>query len=119
MQTHHYIGDKLPEEKKAANSNRQCDDMLTLHSRSFNNFLENVPLAFILLITAELNGGNRKVLTYLMSALLAFRVAHVEYGMYGPDNAAIGRPLGYFGSCGVLAGLAGYTAYLVKGYWGF
>jgi hypothetical protein len=32
---------------------------------------------------------------------------------------AIGRPLGYIGSMGILAGLAGYSAYLVRGYWGF
>lgn len=48
-----------------------------------------------------------------------FRIAHVEYGIYGPDNASLGRPVGYFGTNGVLAGLAGYTAWLVRGYWGF
>lgn len=81
--------------------------------------LDNVPLAFILLITAELNGGSCKVLTYVMIALFVFRLAHVEFGIYGPDNASAGRPLGYFGTNGVLAGFAAYTAWLVRGYWGF
>lgn len=81
--------------------------------------LDNVPLAFILLITAELNGGSRKALMYMMSALFIFRLGHVECGLYGPDNASLGRPLGYFGTNGVLARLTGYTAWLVRGYWGF
>jgi len=81
-----------------------------------------VPLAFTLLTIAELNGGNRKTLNYVMVVLLALRVAHADGGLrlqgkFG-DNG-IGRPLGYFGSMGVLGGLAGYTAYLMKGYWGF
>jgi hypothetical protein len=57
-----------------------------------------------------------------MGTLLALRVAHAEGGLrlqgeFG--NNGIGRPIGYFGSIGVLGGLAGYTAYLVKGYWDF
>jgi hypothetical protein len=81
--------------------------------------LDNVPLSFILLITAELSGGSRKVLTYVMSTLTVLRLAHTEYGIYGPDTASIGRLLGYFGMNGVLAGLTGYPTYLVRGYWRF
>ena len=81
-----------------------------------------MPLAFIFLTICELNGGNRKNLNYVMAALLALRVAHADGGLmlkgkFG--NNGVGRPLGYFGSSAVLAGLSGYAAYLVKGYWGF
>ncbi|TVY57650.1 hypothetical protein LCER1_G001145 [Lachnellula cervina] len=87
-----------------------------------SNFLENVPLAFIFLALCELNGGNRKYLNYVMGAFLALRVAHVEGGLmlqgsFGTNG--VGRPVGYFGSVGVVTGLATYAAYLAKGYWGF
>jgi hypothetical protein len=58
-----------------------------------------------------------------MSTLLALRIAHVEgglrvHGRFG--DSGVGRPLGYFGSCGVLAGLSGYAWWLVnKEYLGF
>lgn len=84
--------------------------------------IENVPLAFILLGVAELNGGNRKGLNYAMAALFALRLAHSEAGLrlrgkFG--GGGLGRPVAYFGTSGVLIGLGGYAAYLVKGYWGF
>lgn len=90
--------------------------------RCHTNFLDTVPLAFIFLAITELNGGNRKGLNYVMATLLALRVAHADGGLrlqgkFG-DNG-VGRPLGYFGSMGVLGSLAGYSAWLVKGYWGF
>jgi uncharacterized membrane protein YecN with MAPEG domain len=95
---------------------------LEIALRCHGNFLENVPLAFIFLIIAELNGGNRKYLHWTMATLLALRIAHADGGLrlqgkFG-DNG-VGRPLGYFGSCGVLMGLSGYAAWLCKGYWGF
>jgi hypothetical protein len=57
-----------------------------------------------------------------MATLLALRIAHADGGLrlqgkFG-DNG-VGRPLGYFGSCGVLMGLSGYAGWLCKGYWGF
>jgi hypothetical protein len=71
---------------------------------------------------AWLNGGNRKYLHWTMATLLALRIAHAKGGLrlqstFG-DNG-FERPLGYFGSCGLLAGLSGYAAWLAKGYWGF
>ena len=74
-------------------------------------------MAFILTAVAELNGANRKVLNYALAALFALRIAHVEFGLKGRNNVAIGRPLGFFGTQGYLAGMAAYGAYLVKGYW--
>ncbi len=93
-------------------------DPLYLDNRAHANFLENVPLAFVIAAVAELNGGNRKVLNIAMGVLLALRVAHVEMGLKGKDTVGPGRPLGYFGSQVWLGGLAAYGAYLVKGYWG-
>jgi hypothetical protein len=33
------------------------------------------------------------------------------------DSKGAGRIVGYYGTQAVLASLAGYTAYLIKGYW--
>lgn len=83
------------------------------------NFLENVPFAFTLAAIAELNGGNRTVLNYVMAALFVLRVGHAELGLRAKDTLGPGRTLGIFGTQGVLAGLAAYSAYLIKGYWGY
>lgn len=92
---------------------------LQVATRAHANFAENVPLAFILAAAAELNGASRKVLTGALGVLFALRVVHAELGLIRPGSMSAGRPVGYFGTNGVLAGLAGYGAYLVKGYWGF
>jgi len=110
----HFIGNdssKTPEQKKY--------NPLVIATRCHENFAENVPLAFLLAAVAELNGANRKVLTGALGALLTLRVLHAEFGLRGPDAMSAGRPIGYFGTLGVLGGLAGYAAFLVKGYWGF
>lgn len=78
-----------------------------------------MPLALTLAGVAELNGANRKVLNYALAALFVLRVAHVEVGLKGKDTVGLGRPVGYYGTQGFLVGMAGYCAYLVKGYWGF
>jgi len=88
-----------------------------VESRCQANFLESVPIALILTAVAELNGANRKVLNYSLAALFALRIAHVEFGLKGRKNVAIGRPLGFFGTQGFLGAMAVYSAYLVKGYW--
>ncbi|KAF8863708.1 hypothetical protein BDZ45DRAFT_86432 [Acephala macrosclerotiorum] len=123
LQHESYIGDSLPNSNSTqkTHSGAPLPDAFQTASRCHANFLENVPLAFVLLIIAESNGGNRKVLNYAMGTLLALRVAHAELGLrlqgkFG-DNG-IGRPIGYFGSLGVLGGLAGYCGWLVAGYWG-
>ncbi|CZS93137.1 hypothetical protein WAI453_000856 [Rhynchosporium graminicola] len=111
-----YFGDKDTSESAEKYS------VLELASHSHTNFLEGVPLAFILLIIAELNGGNREALNYTMGALLALRIAHAEAGLMIKGNfgdGGVGRPIGYVGSLGVLGGLGAYAAVLVKGYWGF
>ncbi|PMD20330.1 hypothetical protein NA56DRAFT_178255 [Hyaloscypha hepaticicola] len=125
LKTKVFIGDTCNccNKKDAANQpHKSRPDPLQLAIRCHSNFLQTVPLAFVLLTIAELNGGNREALTYLMATLFALRVAHADGGMRLRGNfggGAIGRPLGYIGSMGVLAGLAGYSTYLVRAYWGF
>ncbi|KAI4206657.1 MAG: hypothetical protein LQ349_009914 [Xanthoria aureola] len=113
-----WIGDHLnnPDNKNHTTDN---PDPLFLESRCHLNFLENVPLAFVFAAIAELNGADRSVLSYAMAALFALRVGHVEIGLRGKGTMANGRPIGMFGTQGFLAGMAAYTAYLVKGYWGY
>ena len=94
-------------------------DSLLVANRCHLNFLENVPLALFLAAVVELNGGNRKVLNGALAVLLACRIAHVEFGLRGPGATANARLIGHAGTQGFLAGMAGYAAYLVKGYWGF
>ncbi|KAI1402231.1 membrane-associated, eicosanoid/glutathione metabolism protein [Hypoxylon fuscum] len=106
----YYLGD---------NSSKDGDlnNPLYLANRCHQNFIENVPLALMLAAFAELNGGNRKTITGLLSALLTLRILHAEAGLI--KGLGIGRPIGYYGTMTTIAGLAGYAAYLVKGYWGF
>lgn len=117
-------------------------DPLFIASRSQANFIENVPLAIIVSLLAELNGANRygtqpnlpsttpppppnvhtltlnsKYINYGLGALLAFRIAHVEMGMLRPETKGPGRAVGFFGTQAFIAGFAGYIVYLVKDYW--
>lgn len=39
--------------------------------------------------------------------------------MYREDALGVGRPVGYYGTLASMLGLAGYAAFLVKGFWGF
>ncbi|KAG8534047.1 uncharacterized protein KY384_000890 [Bacidia gigantensis] len=94
-------------------------DELEVDSRAHANFLENVPLAFTLAAVAELNGANRKYLNYAMAALFALRLLHAELGIKREESMGFGRPAGFWGTQGWLIGVAGYSAYLVKGYWGY
>ena len=87
---------------------------LVLINRCQVNFAEHVPLAMLLGAVVELNGGNRKVLSGSFAALLAFRILHAEFGILGQDTKGFGRPVGYFGTLGFVAGMAGYALYLVS-----
>lgn len=115
MQREKYVGDRYDE---SATSNDNPDPLL-LESRAHANFLESVPLAFTLTAIAELNGANRKILNYSMAALFVLRLIHVELGLKGKGTVGWGRPTGFFGTQGFLAGMAAYSTYLVKGYWGY
>jgi len=94
-------------------------DPLLVASSSHRNFVENVPTALLLASIVELNGGNRKVLNSVLAALFLLRVGHAEFGLLGKDNQGPGRLIGFLGTNASILGLAGYAAYLVKGYWGY
>lgn len=83
------------------------------------NYTENVPLALVLASIVELNGGSRRVLTGALSVLVAARVLHAHFGLLLEKSNGFGRPIGYLSTQGVLLGLAGYSAYLLKGFWGY
>ncbi|MCJ1475025.1 hypothetical protein MMC13_003685 [Lambiella insularis] len=105
-----YLGSKL--EQGSSGNEQSNPDQLHLAHRAHLNFLENVPMAFIIVLVAELNGGNRTALNYGMATLLALRVMHVEIGMYGKETVGVGRPIGYWGTQAWLAGMAAYGTYL-------
>lgn len=111
------MGDRY-EEGSLSTSNDNPDPLL-LDSRAHANFVENVPLAFTLAAIAELNGANRKVLNYAMATLFVLRILHVELGMKGKDTVGLGRPIAFWGTQGFLGGIAAYSTWLVKGYWGY
>lgn len=123
LTTETYMGHDCSEKTSATNavssSESQDTDPLYAVSRAQMNFAENVPLALLLAGIVELNGGSRKALTYTLSALTVLRVLHAELGVMSKNNVGIGRIPGYYGTQAVIAGLAGYAGYLVKGYWGY
>ncbi|KAK5209568.1 hypothetical protein LTR96_000359 [Exophiala xenobiotica] len=92
---------------------------LLVAARAHSNFVENVPFALLMAAITELNGGNRRALTASLAALLCLRIAHAEFGIRMKDSLGWGRPVGYFGTLGIVAGMSSYAAYLVKSYWGF
>lgn len=68
----------------------------------------------------EANGGNKRVLTAALSVLCIARVLHADFGIMNvnKNNMDRGRPAGFFGTVGVVLGMAGYGVWLVRGYWG-
>lgn len=100
-------------------------DALEAAYRSQANFAENVPLALLLAGLVEINGGSKKVLIGALGALTVARVAHAEFGLMdfrkderGRRSVGIGRPVGFYGTVAVIAGMAGYGAWLGRGVWG-
>jgi uncharacterized membrane protein YecN with MAPEG domain len=106
-----------------SNNKEAASDPLLVATRCQANFIENVPLALLLAGLVEANGGSRKALTVALSMLCVARVLHVEKGLLVEDSkhphTGIGRPVGFFGTVGVVVGLAGYGAWLGKAVWGF
>ncbi|KAF2827434.1 hypothetical protein CC86DRAFT_290924 [Ophiobolus disseminans] len=110
LSTETYMGDKADETKGSK-------DLLYVATRAHSNFTENVPLVLVVALLAELNGANRTFINSALGALFALRVSHTEFGLFAQDAIGAGRPVGFFGTQAVLASLAGYAAYLIKGYW--
>lgn len=118
---HRVVLDRLNSKKWVGDRSSPGDDpdKLEIDGRSHKNFLENVPLAIALSAIAELNGANRRVLNYALAALFVVRVLHVEAGIKRPEAMGNGRPVGFWGTQAFIVGISGYTAWLVKAYWGF
>ena len=76
--------------------------------RAHGNNVENVPLALILLLAAELCGGNTTALHVFGGALLAARLAHA----FGLIKASRIQVVGALSNQAVLVGLAGYLLWL-------
>ncbi|KAF2144390.1 uncharacterized protein K452DRAFT_245182 [Aplosporella prunicola CBS 121167] len=113
------MGDRL-----ATTTGAPDDDPLYLATRTHANFLETVPVTLGVAALAELNGANRRWLHGALATMFVLRVAHLELGIMGTNasgrkSAGWGRIPGYYGTQAVLLGLAGYTAWIVRGYWGF
>ena len=63
----------MQEKRKSSlpsSDSRSARDPLEIASRCHVNFLENVPLAFMLLVICELNGGVPKYLKYVSPVLI-------------------------------------------------
>jgi len=103
--------------KNAAGTTAAGDDNLLITRRSHANFVENVPFALLIASFVEMNGGNRHFLTGSLVALLFFRIVHVEFGLKSKNSLGWGRPVGYFGTLGFVAGMSGYAAWLAQTYW--
>ncbi|KAF2760373.1 hypothetical protein EJ05DRAFT_484108 [Pseudovirgaria hyperparasitica] len=114
-----WSGDRLQSIPISSSSASLQSDPLHQCISAHRNFLENVPYALILAGLAEINGADKKYPSMAMATLFALRIAHSEAGLLGKDAIANGRPVGYFGTQAWLAGVAAYSAYLVRGYWGY
>lgn len=116
LEKKHYLGDNSSTDSSDWHTFK--NDKLYLLTRAHTNFVENVPLALILAILAEVNGGNRKVLSWFLGSFFAMCVLHADLGILQQGSGG-GRPIGYWGSVGLLSAMAGYATFLVKGSWGF
>ncbi|KAL5120341.1 hypothetical protein ACEQ8H_001631 [Pleosporales sp. CAS-2024a] len=92
-------------------------DALFVASRAQVNFSENVPLILAVALLAELNGANRTYINSALGAVFALRIAHAEFGLMAAESKGVGRIVGFYGTQTALLSLAGYTAYLIQGYW--
>jgi uncharacterized membrane protein YecN with MAPEG domain len=111
-----FIGEKSTD---ASSDESKNASPLLVALRSHGNFCENVPMAILMGAIVEMNGGNRRVLTAGFAALLLARIAHVELGLKAENNMGLGRLTGHATSMAFVASMAGYAAWLVRGYWGF
>jgi uncharacterized membrane protein YecN with MAPEG domain len=117
-----FLGDRSiplsPKDSTNWNTRPDVDPIYTM-VRAHGNFIENVPMAFVLAAVAEMNGGSSRVLNSMLAAFLVARIAHAE-GRVGKDakTAGAARSVGVFGTLSVLSGLAVYNGILVWSYWG-
>jgi len=82
---------------------------LLVLSRAHANFSESVPLSYLFIVLAELNGAPTYLIHTALGLLFSFRVAHVELGMKGPHAESLGRPLGAYGTVILTFATAAYN----------
>ncbi|MCJ1327143.1 hypothetical protein MMC10_003810 [Thelotrema lepadinum] len=118
LATNTLIGSTSTNTASTSSGKDETADPLSLAFRAHGNFAENVPLTLVLAAVVELNGGDRRILNGALAGLMAFRIAHVELGMRAKeDGAGLGRLIGHAGTQSIMVGLAGYAAWLIRGYW--
>ncbi|KAH9205751.1 hypothetical protein DL95DRAFT_489845 [Leptodontidium sp. 2 PMI_412] len=115
------FGDHLKSTRRAGKdpADLQNPDPLYVAIRSQQNFMESVPFVLFLAGVAEVNGGNKKALNICLAVLFVLRVLHVEAGLKIKGTRGLGRPLAYYTTQSMTLGLATYSGWLAKGYWGF
>lgn len=109
------VGDRLPD----SNPDNLVSDPLHTAIRAHANFLENIPLAMILAVIAELNGMPRRYLHWALASFFAVRVVHVELGLMRRGTQGLGRFVGYWGTNAWFIGMASWVGYCGRGYWGW
>lgn len=82
------------------------DPGLVVANRRQMNFVENVPLALVLMAMIELNGGSTTWLHVLGVFLLVARVVH-PFGLNVITAKSLARAIGAFGTLLVLLAAAG------------
>jgi uncharacterized membrane protein YecN with MAPEG domain len=119
LQRQHYkvfLGSDTSSSKAAGAGDKTA---LLAATRAHANFAEYVPWAFVLAGAAELNGGDRRIITGSLGALLVARILHAELGIRAEGAMGNGRPLGWVITIGTMSFLGGYAAWLSKGFWGY
>ncbi len=91
------------------------DEQLGKAIRMHGNFTEHVPMALILMILAELNGGGPQLMHILGLVLLGSRMVHI-YGMFMSVGPSVGRFVGVMGTWSVIACSGGYCVIRYFGY---
>ncbi|KIW88762.1 uncharacterized protein Z519_10809 [Cladophialophora bantiana CBS 173.52] len=109
--------DSATKNSRSSASKPDSSKDLLVSARCHANFVENVPFALLVASLVEINGGDRRVLAASLAALLFFRIAHVEVGLRAKESMGWGRPVGYFGTLGFVAGMSSYAAWLARSYW--
>jgi uncharacterized membrane protein YecN with MAPEG domain len=84
---------------------------LQMAMASHANAIENIPLALLILLVAELNGGNVVLLYIAGGILFVARILHA-LGTSSRPAQSFGRYWGTLGTWLVMLGLAGYTMVL-------
>ncbi len=87
-------------------------------TRSHANFVEHVPWRCSWRAIAGDNGGKQGADGGAGGPMVS-RVMHVELGLRCDGTTGIGRAVGWWGTMGTIAYLAGYAGWLVRKYWGF